>query len=99
MLYALLLVEKPQGVPHHFAGVVVATGINLLPDHRFEFWVRDTFIAAPPPEAIAKFDIVPAGGLGPGFAIGRRGSLGIGPEAGRPDPAWISSFERNAAGA
>jgi hypothetical protein len=38
MLYALVLVEKPQGFPHHFAGVVVATGINLLPDHRFEFW-------------------------------------------------------------
>jgi len=38
VLYALLLVEKPQGFPHHFAGVVVAGGMSLLPDLRFEFW-------------------------------------------------------------
>jgi hypothetical protein len=38
VLYALLLVKKPRGFPHHFAGVVVAGGISLLPDLRFEFW-------------------------------------------------------------
>jgi hypothetical protein len=37
-LYALVLVEKPQGFPHYFTGVVVATGLDLLPDHCFEFW-------------------------------------------------------------
>ena len=89
MLYALVLVEKPQGFPHHFAGVVVATGINLLPDHRFEFWSQGHVHRSISSGAIAKFDIVPAGGLGPGLAIGRRGSLGIGPAAGRLDPAWI----------
>lgn len=36
-LYALLLVKKPRGFPHHFAGVVVAGGMSLLPALRFGF--------------------------------------------------------------
>ena len=83
-------------LPHHFTGVVVTSGINLLPDHRFEFWSQGHVHPSISLGAIAKFDMVPAGGFGPGLAIGRRGSLGIDPQpAGRTQPG-TSSFERDA---
>jgi len=87
VLYALVLVEKPQGFPYHFAGVV-ATGVNLLPDHRFEFWSQEHVDRNISSGSIAKFDIrlqiaavfavqLSAAGLGPGLAIGRRDSRGV----------------------